>query len=166
MKPNHYSSIANFINLFVSSFREFFEEGKRIFPFKVVDAKYCPEKRQTIFVIKTAGQNIVIEKAAQELVLDDAFLSGLSPLDSRAITYMACIEKNAPENTIVAAEYSDEHNDMLLHVKDNKNNEIKIMTAHEASKNKSLIKKLTQDDAHRVGYLFGVKSMSIDHKKG
>lgn len=158
MKLNYQFGIINFLKKIQASFRDFINEGKKTYPFQLVAKQYSTKKNGTVFLIKVAGKNLVVKKTAQELVSDDAMLSGFSPLDTRTITYIACQENLPALTSIIKQEYSTTASDLVLHIKHLEKNTTETKTAKEISQDQQLLKQFNQKDAHRIGYLFGMKS--------
>jgi hypothetical protein len=77
------------------------------------------------------------------------------------------VEKMKPDYSIVVQHLGNEVDDYILELRSRNGKEITKKTPTEMSKNKNLLSKFSPIDAHRIGYMAGIKETvkDFDNKK-
>ncbi len=100
----------------------------------------------------------------EQIILDDTIIDGLSSKETRAITYLAVLERLAPENHLISWELDQILQEYTVTLKDKKNLKVERKSASEISRDKQIINKLTPEDANRIGYMAGINDTLKDVK--
>ncbi len=119
------------------------------------------------------GKNVidvqVINKASvfrcrvDEIIGHDQLLECFSKSDIKLITYLATEDLFQPRNKIVGFEYKECFERTVLRVK-TKDNQYDNFTPDQISSNPELLNGLSQEDAHRAGYLLAIEQMILEKK--
>ena len=134
-------------------FNEFTQEEKRKYPYEVVGIE--SKKNKKILVIQLAGR-LIKRKTPEQIILDDSIVEGLSPKAVRAITYLAVLEQLAPEFQLVSLELNQKLQEYIVTLKNYNDATLEKKSAAHVSKDGALVKKLSPEDANRIGYMAGV----------
>ncbi len=134
-------------------FNEFTQEEKKKYPYEVVGIE--TKKNKKILVIQLAGR-LIKRKTPGQVILDDLIVEGLSPKAVRAITYLAVLEQLAPDFQLVSLELNQKLQEYIVTLKDHNNAAIEKKSASYISKDGELVKKLSPEDANRIGYMAGM----------
>ncbi|MDF1646616.1 MAG: hypothetical protein P1U61_06525 [Legionellaceae bacterium] len=152
-KGNLLFSVKNLLN-------EFTKEGKQKYPYEVVGIETKENKK--ILVIQLEGR-LIKRKRPEDIVLDDSMIEGLSPKAVRAITYLAVLEQLAPEFQILSLELNQKLQEYIVTLKNHTDDVIEKKSASQVSKDSSLVKKLSPEDANRIGYMAGINDSIQEH---
>jgi hypothetical protein len=103
-------------------------------------------------VIQVIGKSLSYKIKPETLLADDKFVNLFSPVDIRNLTYLGYLGINAPKYKILAKKLSENEGQILfaIHKKGEKGH--KIVTATEISTNDEILRGLSQQDAHMVGF--------------
>ena len=134
-------------------FNEFTQEEKKKYPYEVVGIE--TKKNKKILVIQLAGR-LIKRKTPGQVILDDLIVEGLSPKAVRAITHLAVLEQLAPDFQLVSLELNQKLQEYIVTLKDHNNAAIEKKSASYISKDGELVKKLSPEDANRIGYMAGM----------
>jgi predicted AAA+ superfamily ATPase len=118
--------------------------------YRVVDME-TEKSGKVSLVIQVCGKHITFKMTPQEVLADDNLLEGFSKKDIRSITYLACSDKK-PKSKIVLQEFCEKLNKIVFGIRHPGKTEILKKTANEISLDSSLIKDLTPEEAHMIGY--------------
>lgn len=146
VKDNWFKHIKNL-------YEEFSLEQSTQNAFEIVGVKK-DLKGDSLFVIKIHGHQTK-SMTAQQIILNDSIVDGLSSRAVRALTYFAVLEKLAPDNKLISWELDQLLNEYCITI-ENREKKVSTISASIASKNKSLINKMTPEEANRIGYMAGI----------
>lgn len=119
--------------------------------------------QEKILIIQLEGR-FIIKKTPLDIILDDTIVENLSPQAIRAITYLAVLEQLAPEMQLISCELDQKIKEYTVTLKNNKMIYEKI-SASRISKDRGLIKKLSSEDANRIGYMAGINDTVNEYTK-
>lgn len=114
--------------------------------------------------VQVINKSTVFKCGAKEIAAQNQLLECFSKNDIRVITYLATEELLTPKNKIVGLEYNDETERTVFKIKSNGSEHLSLLTADKISRNDALLKNLSQEDAHKVGYLMAVEQMILEKK--
>lgn len=138
----------------------------------LIEKRHEVNKQGTLFKISEIKQNrlgehlVLIQLVNQAvtflckpslLVNDDHLLEGFSKRDIRAITYLATQEIFQPKYQIISQQFSDTLKRIIFKIRKRGSQHLVCKSADQLSHDKSILKQLTQEDAHRVGYVTAVE---------
>ncbi|MBA3535175.1 MAG: hypothetical protein H0T84_00970 [Tatlockia sp.] len=142
-------------------FDEFTTEQKSKNPFEIVGIE---KKENKSFLIVRLEGHLTKKMTPEQIILDDTIIDGLSSKETRAITYLAVLERLAPENHLISWELDQILQEYTVTLKDKKNLKVERKSASEISRDKQIINKLTPEDANRIGYMAGINDTLKDVK--
>lgn len=155
--------INGLINRIVTTFKEFFSDLAKKSEYEILDIYECQKTGFTRAEIKLSGRHI-IEKNISDIVTDFSLLEGFDKKTIRTLTYMATVERLKPDYSIVVQQLGGEVDDYILEIKSRNGKKTDKKSPSEMSKDKSLLSKFSPVDAHRIGYLAGVKETVKEFK--
>jgi hypothetical protein len=119
--------------------------------YKVIEVQKQKNGTPTLMV-QVCGKNAIFKVSPQEILLDDRLLEGFSKQDIRNITYLACADTK-PKSKIILQEFCERLNKIVFGVRTQGKEDLIKKTAAEISLDKDLLKNLSPEDAHMIGYL-------------
>lgn len=143
-------------NWLISMFKVFLAETTKERAYEILDIYVSEDTGFTIAQVKLTGRHVV-EKNISDIVTDLHFLEGFSKKDIRTLTYLATVENLKPDYSIVVQHLGDEVDDYILELRSRNGKERLKKTPTEMSKDKKLLVKFSPIDAHKIGYMAGVK---------
>jgi hypothetical protein len=111
------------------------------------------------FKIQLIGKSTVFDAAPRELAESDILLEGFSKKDVRIITYYATKEIAQPQYKVLVQEFEDKTHKTLFKLGRRGESSPLEKTAAQISLDKELLKQISQEDAHMVGYTTAMESM-------
>lgn len=118
------------------------------------------ERNGKVFLkIQVVLKNIIFELTPEEIVADDKLLEHFSRKDVRTISYYACEEIKKPKTKIVFQEFCEKLNRMIFGIRKNSENTTTTKTANEISADPEILKDMSQEDAHTIGYITATELM-------
>lgn len=134
--------------------------------YKILIHEFCSAFNKMIFSLKKKDKEEVIQKTADQISSDKELLSQLSPEEAHLVGFMSASEKadtdqieqqaihdtEIPKHKIVSQEYIEPYDTMVYTLEEKNSKERKQKTATEISKDNKLVKGLTQEDAHKIGF--------------
>lgn len=140
----------------MTMFKTFLEDTVKEGVYEILDIYVSKESGFTIAQVRLSGRHIV-EKNISDIVTDLNFLEGFCKKDIRTLTYLATVEKLKPDYSIVVQHLGSEVDDYILELRSRNGKEIAKKSLSEMSKDKSLLAKFSPIDAHKIGYMAGIK---------
>ncbi len=134
-------------------FNEFTKEGRQKYPYEVIGIEVKNNKK--ILVIQLEGR-VIKRKTPESIILDDGMVEGLSPRAVRAITYLTVLEQLAPDFQMTALTFNQKRQAYEVTLKNHREDVIEKKSASLVSQDIDLVRKLSPEDAHRIGYMAGV----------
>ncbi|TAK74961.1 MAG: hypothetical protein EPO11_06245 [Gammaproteobacteria bacterium] len=120
------------------------------------------KNNEVVLHIKVINKLDVFLRKPSEIVANDYLLEGFSKKDIRMITYLATQELHKPTHKITSHHHDDEL-DKIAFTLTKKDGKTYNMTADQVSQDKELINKLSQQDAHRIGYQLAIEQMILEN---
>lgn len=124
--------------------------------FRIIDIKNN-QRSECILMIQIIGKATVFEITPQEIVTNDQLLEGFSKQDIRTITYFATQRIKMPNYKILIQEFNADLTTMTFKIGKPGSSEYFFKSANQISLDKDLLNQLTQEDAHRVGYVVAME---------
>jgi len=139
--------------------------------YKILMQEFCTAFNKMIFKLKKRGSEEVMQKTAEDISSDPEMIQSLDPKEAHAVGYAAASEKHAedkqeqermddevnPKYSLEKQDYSETFGQLVHTLKRKGKNETIQKTAAQISEDEKLVKGLSQEDAHRVGYAAGVE---------
>jgi len=151
MPRKNIASLPEYIGWLFKQYQELKETAQPKSAYKLVDIEEN-KNGKTILTIQVTGKAITFKSTPQEILADDKVTECFSSKDIRTITYYACQTLNKPKNKIVIKKFCEKLNKMVFGVKNIDKDNISEKTAKEISLDKNLIKNLSPEEAHMVGF--------------
>lgn len=142
-------------NWFSASFLEFLNETTRKTHYKIVNLFECPKTSNLIVTIQLSSRHFV-DKYIRDLVVDNELIDYLDSNTVRTLTYMATIEHLSPDCSVISNEMASEVEQFLFKYKSSRDNTIFEKSPSEISRDKTLLRRFSVEDANRIGYLAGI----------
>jgi hypothetical protein len=95
---------------------------------------------------------------------DDNLLESFSRKDIRLLTYLACEDIKEPTHEILEQKFIRNMNKFFFKLKHGKTGEEMEKSAEEISTNPELIKSLSPEDAHKIGYVTANQMIKSESK--
>jgi hypothetical protein len=142
---------------------------KRQFPYELKNTYACKETGKHLLEIKISGKSQSISYLAEEIAIDDDFITRFSPTDIRTISYLAACDKY---ETILQEEKIKKSYEIARSKNINGNKTIllkhkitdeSIIVLLKNFANSDLIEKLDAQDVYQVGYLAGQEQFLKDN---
>ncbi|MDP1602218.1 MAG: hypothetical protein Q8M03_03050 [Legionella sp.] len=140
-------------------FNEFITEQKSRKVFEIVGIEQFENK--TLLIVRLEGR-LIQKKTPQQIILDDSLIEGLSSKEVRAITYLAVLEKLAPDCKLISWELDQIIKEYKVTLQNKDNSKIEKISASAISKDKNFINKMSAEDANRIGYMAGINDTLKD----
>lgn len=120
---------------------------------------------EEILHIQIANKAAIFQCKPSEIIPYDNLLDGFSKKDIRTITYLATKSKYRPTTHIVAQRFCDSLKRFLIKIKRKNTHVIEEISASTLSKNKAILNSLSQEEAHRVGFLSAMEQFDLEQEK-
>lgn len=127
-----------------------------------IDTSVTNEPSVTIQMI---GKSITFKIAPEALLADDKLVNCFSPTDIRTLTYLGYLGINSPKYKILAKTLSEKNDQVLFALRKKGEEGLTVATADEISKNKEILKELTQEEAHMIGLTSANEQTLIEKSK-
>lgn len=124
--------------------------------YEIVDLLECKKTGFTVAIVKLSERH-TIEEYICDLINNNELISYFDPITIRTLTYLATLEQLQPDCSIVMQKMTAEVDEYILEIKSKKERCITKTSPSELSKNKVLIAKFNPVEAHRIGYMAGVR---------
>jgi hypothetical protein len=102
--------------------------------------------------IQLIGKTTTFKATPEEILADDALTELFSAKDIRTITYFACQQIKKPKSQLVLKRFCEKLNRIVFGVSNVIKQDIEEKTAQDISLDKDLIKNLSPEDAHIIGF--------------
>jgi hypothetical protein len=110
--------------------------------------------------VQVINKNAIFKMNPDEILANNKITDLFSSRDIRTLTYLGYLSLNNPKYKILAKRLSETNDKMLFAMHKKNNTKIEIRTADEIAQNKDIIRNLTQEDAHMVGYIAGIENVT------
>lgn len=114
--------------------------------------------------VQVINKSSIFRCGVNEIAAQDQLLECFSKSDVRLITYLATKNLLKPKSHIVGFEYNAQTERTVLQIKENGSDQLKKLTADKISGDLDLLKNLSQEDAHRAGFLTAIEQMILEKK--
>lgn len=111
------------------------------------------EKGENLVVIQVIGRSMTFKAHPKEIMADDETLESFSKKDIRMLTYLACEDIKEPVHEILGQKFVRTMNQFFFKLKHGKTGKEIEKSAQEISSDPKLIKSLSPEDAHKIGYV-------------
>lgn len=152
------------IKLFVKNIFRILRHTQRAPLYRVMQIEQ-DESGEHCVIIQIIGKSTTFIAKPEALLLDDAMVNLFSPTDIRNLTYLGYLGMNAPKYKILAQKLSEEQDQTLFAVLKKGEKNHRVITASELSGNAEMLSGLTQQEAHRVGFIAGIEQMILEKKE-
>lgn len=112
--------------------------------------------------IQLVGKASVFTTTPEEILADDSLVEQFSSKDIRTITYYATKSLHTPTSKIVGQRLNQTSEQMLFGIEDLKQKTIIEKTATEIASDKKLLRSLSPEEAHIVGY---ARAQDVHHNE-
>lgn len=153
-------SVSEYIGWLFKQYKQAQEELKSD-AYRIVD-QTIDKKGQHQLIIQIVGKSVTFKSTPQKILADDNIVEHFSRKDIRTITYLACQDLEKPKHRIILQEFCQKLNRLVFGVKNPKKDEVLRKMPSEISKDKELLKSLSQEDAHLVGYATATEQMIVE----
>ncbi len=107
---------------------------------------------ECLFKIQVVGKATVFDCAPQEIAGNDNFLESFSKKDIRTIVYFATQEIKKPRYRLLTQDVQENLKKIVFKLSQYGSPQFIEKTAEQISLDKALLRQLSQEDAHVVGY--------------
>lgn len=159
MPKNIYTMLTNFSR----GIFDFLREIKSAPLYKIASIEKTDE--DYIATIQMKNTSNTMRMKPEEILSDDKLTDSFSPRDIRTLTYLGYLGINSPQYQILAQRLSEHDSKLLFILKEKGNKKVFVKTADELSADKELLNKLSQADAHSIGYTSGAEIIQSEKEK-
>ena len=152
------------INMFTwlnTMFKEFIDERIQKPLYEIADIFECKKTGAILAIIKFSSTKYLAKKLS-EIMNCSELLEGFDKKTIQTLTYIATMENMKPEYSIAAQMLTDKVDNFILEIKSKNNKNTIRKSPSEISKDKKLINKFSQLEAHRIGYMTGIRDAVMD----
>lgn len=103
-------------------------------------------------IIQVINKSYTFKMKPEEILADDRMTNSFAPMDIRTLTYLGYLGINSPKYQILAERLSEQDNGLIFAIKEKGKKKALIKTAEEIATDEAILSKLSQKDAHRIGY--------------
>ena len=145
-------SLRDYIKWFSAAYAELRAEKLSQATYRVLE--YSKNKKGTFDVhIQLIGKNAVFKSTPQKILADDEMIEFFSKKDIRLLTYLGCQDLKEPKHEVLGQRFVRALNKFFFKLKHDKTGEEIEKSAEEISADPVLIKSLSPEDAHKVGFV-------------
>lgn len=119
-------------------------------PYKLIEATQI-KPGHYLLTIQVKSKAVTYTATPQEILAHDTWLEGFDKQDVRTITYLGCLNFLHKPNLIVSQTYDETQNKLVFGIKQ-QDGEILYKTAQAISMDQDLLKRLSPEEAHLIGY--------------
>lgn len=150
MKDSRLASVSSYFAELLKQYKNLQKSQQRD-AYRIVEIK---EKKDGSceLIVQVMGKNITFKSRPEEIAGDDHMLEHFSRQDVRTITYFATQEIKKPRYKILVHDFCVAFNKMIFSLKRSNKEGVIQKTAAQISEDKELLKQLTQEEAHLIGY--------------
>lgn len=103
--------------------------------------------------VQLTGKVLAFKTTPKQILADDSLLESFSKKDIRLLTYLACEDIKEPTHEILGQKFVRTMNKFFFKLKHGKTGEEMEKSAEEISSDPEIIKLLSPEDAHKIGYV-------------
>lgn len=115
-------------------------------------------------VIQIIGKSNTFIAKPEELLMDNAVVDLFSPQDVRNLTYLGYLGINNPTYKILAQKFSAENEQTLFAILKKGETQHCAITAADISSSQEIVRGLSQQDAHKIGFIAGIEQAILKRK--
>jgi len=156
--------VLEYFSYMIGQYHEMQRKTQRDNIYRIVEMHAKPEGGCS-FTIQVIGKNLTFKSTAHEIAADDEMLEGFSRQDVRTITYFACQELTKPKYKILVQEFCQQFNKMIFSLKKHDSEKTMQKTAEEISNDKKLLKELSYEEAHLIGYTAASEKIAVERQQ-
>ncbi len=112
--------------------------------------------------VQLIGKSLAFKASPKEIMADDIMLESFSKKDIRLLTYLACEDIKDPVHEVLGQKFVRTMNKFFFKLKHGKTGEEMEKSAEEISADPNLIKSLSPEDAHKIGYVTANEQVKKD----
>ena len=142
----------DFLKWMIEAYAELRSEQAGKLTHRVIDYKKTPAGEYEAS-IQLIGKSLAFKAAPKEILANDDMLESFSKKDIRLLTYLACEDIKTPTHEILGQKFIRNMNKFFFKLKHGKTGEEMEKSAEDISANPDLIKSLSPEDAHKIGYV-------------
>lgn len=117
------------------------------------------EEGQYLVNIQVINKNIAFTSKPEEILAKDSSVDQFSPRDIRTLTYLGYLGINSPKYQILAQRLAENNDQIVFAMRKKGDSSVIVKTAEQIRKEKDIIKNLSPEDAHRIGFTVGSESV-------
>lgn len=160
----HLSKLNNYLKLMVKAYAEIRSKQTQHAIYRLIDHKKNNTGEYEI-TVQLIGKSLVFKSTPKEIMANDDLLESFSKKDIRLLTYLACQDIQEPKYEILGQKFIRNMNKFFFRLKHAKTGEEMEKSATEISADSSLIKSLTPEDAHTIGYVTANEQIKEEKKQ-
>jgi hypothetical protein len=154
-KPN---SLIEYFGWLLKKYHELQQQIQKQDAFRIVEIKHN-KTNECIIKVQIIGKATIFDCTPQEIAANDQLIEGFSKKDIRTITYFATQEIKKPKYKILLQEFREGLGKIIFKLGMRGSAEPVEKTAEQITLDKEFLNKLTQEDAHLVGYTTATEQM-------
>ena len=143
---------SNYMRWMIEAYAELRAEQTGHVTHRLVDYKKN-EKGDYQVTVQIAGKNLTFKSTPQKIMANDEIFESFSKKDIRLLTYLACEDIKEPLHKVLGQKFIRNMNQFFFKLKHGKTGEEIEKSAEEISADPALIKGLSPEDAHKIGYV-------------
>lgn len=157
------NQIAGYLSWVLKKYHELHQELSKKEFYRLVQIIKRPLPESYLLEIQMIGTSKIFKLTPKEIIGDDRMLETFSKQDIRTITYLACEDLEKPKLRVVSHRFSDNFKKILFCLKKTGSDDTIEKSADEISNATSMINSFHPKDAHLIGYIYGVESVTMEN---
>lgn len=123
------------------------------------------DKENIMATVQLVGKGQVFKLKPEDILSNDELTCSFSQTDIRMLTYLGYLSIHSPKYRILAQRLSEKDNKILFAIQKHGEQLPQIKSAGDITANMDIIDKLTQRDAHIIGYTLANEQAMEDQIK-
>lgn len=157
-------NLSEYISWLFKSYQELQQNRELHISHKVIGHEQ-DDRGQYIVKIHVIGKNLAYQTTPEEILANDQVTECFSTKDIRTISYLACENLKEPTHELIGQKFIRDANKYFFKLRHGQTGEEVEKSAEEISSDPTLIKGLTPEDAHKIGYVTANQQINYEAPK-
>lgn len=158
-----YSDISGYIAWFLQQYQELGKNSQPTTQYRLVETKKKSNGEYQLS-FQLIGKAVIFKSSPEEILANEKAIEYFSSKDIHTITQLVCQREQESKLKIVSKQFSEKLNTLIFKIKSSSNGEINEKTALNLSKDYNIIKNLSPEDAHAIGYAAAKEADNLEKK--
>ena len=155
--------ILEIIKRVIKNLGSLMEKSSKTPIYRVVEIERSHDNSYCIIIQKRYSSQ-TLKLKPETILSDDALTDSFSPRDIRTLTYLGYLGIHAPQYKILAKNLNKKDKKLHFELQQKGKKKTIVKTAEEIAKDKSILNKLSQKDAHEIGFVAATQHTDSERK--